>query len=283
GKIFGSNFRPNRLSLTKPTGKPIEIIEAKVLQENGCSTRFFSMILLSIDLAVQCFGYNTIRDDVQMLSECASTIAGGKRINYVEMLSGVFSKWPTLSFVGAPVYDVAAVGIMRLTRDYTIVEILRGRSRTAAACFSNAAIGPAKLGGSLSTEHEKMQTKNVNLPCDYEKRRLDYPTGKERFKLFFTTSYLISHANQTNCKYGASLRFILENLPTPADAPRRFAFAISSVTKSRRSEMTSSREYPRTSTHPTFLQRYEHLSATSHISRHSTNCTALFCETGYRI
>jgi len=94
------------------------------------------------------------RDDVQMLSECATTIAGGKRINYVETLSSVFSKRPTLSFVGAPVYDVAAVGIMRLTRDYTIVEILRGRSRTAAACFSNAAIGPAKLGGSLSTEHE---------------------------------------------------------------------------------------------------------------------------------
>jgi len=72
----------------------------------------------------------------------------------VEMLLGVFSneKRPTLSFVGAPVYDVAAVGIMRLTRDYTAVEILREPQPNGRRVFfkrshwSRETWGPPKCG-----------------------------------------------------------------------------------------------------------------------------------------
>ncbi|TGZ32181.1 Homeobox protein prophet of Pit-1, partial [Temnothorax longispinosus] len=145
-EIFDSNFRPNGLSLTKPMETPIEIIEARreFLRENGCSTRFFSprkkeacrsklMEDILVSDIIQ-FEYGVPRgDNVRILSGRAT--ARQPSGNYVETLSGVFSKRPTLSFVGARVYDVAAVGIMRLTRDYTAVEILRGRSRTAAALF----------------------------------------------------------------------------------------------------------------------------------------------------
>lgn len=120
-------------------------------------------ILLSIDFAVQCSDitrseYMVFHEEINLSNafKVRYDSRRGKRINYVETLSGAFSneKRSMFSFVEERVYDVAAVGIMRLTRDYTVVEILRSRRRTTTACFSKAAIGPAKLGGSLSTEHE---------------------------------------------------------------------------------------------------------------------------------
>lgn len=100
--------------------------------------------------------------DVRMLSGRAAAPAAGrvKEINYVETLSGVFlfdRKTPGPARRGARLR-------CRGRRNYAInPEIIPptrsygGRSRTAdaAACsFSNAAIGPAKLGALLSTEHE---------------------------------------------------------------------------------------------------------------------------------
>lgn len=123
-----------------------------------CIIYLFIYIRLSIDLAIHCSGYNTMQcvvfhGRINMLSNvfgaCYYDSRRDKRINYVETLSGVFSneKRPTVSFVGARVYDVAAVGIMRLTWDYTAVEILRGRVRTAAPrVFRTQPLVPRNLG-----------------------------------------------------------------------------------------------------------------------------------------